>query len=437
LSQEDVERLFHSVISTSAGSNISHLDGLSRKLAWSTLNLREYSSQLYTLQRQFLISLGIPLARPLCCPVDTSTKNTYSIIFLLKWKPTVCPEYRTYIYWIRAFMLLGYNVKLILIDSSRSQASKAEIASVKVRLFTDVPASSIEYAFVSNSIPALVHFAEYINTSLFRYVFFCNDSTNKLSQPYSLLRHLLHPVVMIFGLSTIISTGSSVNSLYFGGDHHTHLQRCEFSEEFIGLPYGGYLLSAPSMQHDPLNGSSSAPNAKIARLGSYYAVCGSNINKINRATLQIWKEITNPRTPIVMYPFPPHYNFHIESSIDELNVLASSYDLNLVIINRSLSTSEISALLDSASFALDTFPYPGVATAFDYVSHKLPLVSLLPSNLLLRNMQAVDLYRYNSCPVFTHENQFQAYRASLLPKTQMIPEAVKLVQLASQISLAL
>jgi hypothetical protein len=52
-------------------------------------------------------------------------------------------------------------------------------------------------------------------------------------------------------------------------------------------------------------------------------------------------------------------------------------------------------------------------------------------------MQAVDLYRYNSCPVFTHENQFQAYRASLLPKTQMIPEAVKLVQLASQISLAL
>ena len=79
----------------------------------------------------------------------------------------------------------------------------------------------------------------------------------------------------------------------------------------------------------------------------------------------------------------------------------------------TLDSSQINHLLSKASFALDTFPYPGVATAFDYIHHGLPLVTSIPSNLYLRNLQSIELYQALGLDVFSHENQISSFTSSI------------------------
>ena len=62
-------------------------------------------------------------------------------------------------------------------------------------------------------------------------------------------------------------------------------------------------------------------------------------------------------------------------SVSIIKSMSKDNNLNIIVIDWSLNSQEISLLLSNAEYALDSYPYPGVATAYDYLMHNLPIIN--------------------------------------------------------------
>ena len=285
--------------------DIRVLDGLSRRLAWSTFNLHSLSSQLSSVYHQYLLDHGLKVSS------SSSVYSEKTITFVIKYPVIPCPEYRTYLNWILAFQRSGYSIKLLFIGYLRplEDFSQSSVNYIVKKYFPTLKSVSVQsYNFSKNWIHELSCLSRILPSSPTTAYLFCSDSTNKLSHPYSALKYILPSSPKLFGLSTIISTGISGRSFYLGGKNKSLEYISEFSEQFIGLDLNGYILShtPPHRSSSPLISHSDILPPSIR--SDHFAVCGSNFHKLNIDTLLMWSRSIFRNTPIILYPFPPHYS---------------------------------------------------------------------------------------------------------------------------------